>query len=123
VPRLDRVSCESAGVEHEHHVEAVLHRVLDQSLEVGALVRLPASLEVDVLLNERHAVIAAVLKRLRTSREESQESLAYRSGVSSGSYARIALAQSSPGWDTVRAIARALNISMAELGAAVDREG
>jgi transcriptional regulator with XRE-family HTH domain len=66
--------------------------------------------------------LAAVLKRLRTSREESQEALAYRSGLSSGSYARIELAQSAPGWDTVRSIARALDVTMAELGAAVDRE-
>ncbi len=66
--------------------------------------------------------LAVVLKRLRTGREESQEALAYRSGLSSGSYARIELAQSAPGWDTVRSIARALDVSMAELGAAVDRE-
>jgi DNA-binding XRE family transcriptional regulator len=57
--------------------------------------------------------------RLRTSREESQEALAYRSGLS---YARIELAQSAPGWDTVRSIARALDVTMAELGAAVDLE-
>lgn len=66
--------------------------------------------------------LAAVLKRLRTAREESQEAVAYRSGLSSGSYARIELAQAAPGWDTVRAIARALGVSMAELGAAVDVE-
>jgi transcriptional regulator with XRE-family HTH domain len=66
--------------------------------------------------------LAAVLKRLRTERGESQEALAYRSGLTSGSYARIELAQSAPGWDTVRSIARALEVSMGELGAAVDAE-
>jgi transcriptional regulator with XRE-family HTH domain len=66
--------------------------------------------------------LAAVFKRLRTERGESQEAVAYRSGLSSGSYARIELAQSAPGWDTVRSIAAALEVSMAELGAAVERE-
>lgn len=66
--------------------------------------------------------LAAVLRRLRLERGESQESVAYRSGLSSGSYARIELAQSAPGWDTVRSIARALKVTMAELGAAVDAE-
>lgn len=46
------VAREAAGVEHEHHFEAVLHRVLDQPLEVGALVREAAGLEVDVLLSQ-----------------------------------------------------------------------
>lgn len=66
--------------------------------------------------------LAAVLKRLRIGREESQEAIAYRSGLSSGSYARIELGQAAPGWDTVRSIAEALGVNMAELGDAVDRE-
>jgi transcriptional regulator with XRE-family HTH domain len=66
--------------------------------------------------------LAAVLRRLRAERGESQEAVAYRSGLSSGSYARIELAQSAPGWDTVRSIAKALDVSMGDLGKAVDRE-
>jgi transcriptional regulator with XRE-family HTH domain len=66
--------------------------------------------------------LAAVLRRLRTERGESQEAVAYRSGLSSGSYARIELAQSAPGWDTVCSIADALGVSMAKLGAAVEAE-
>jgi len=66
--------------------------------------------------------LAAVLRRLRTERGESQEGVAYRSGLSSGSYARIELAQSAPGWDTVRSIAKALDVSLAKLGAAVEAE-
>jgi len=66
--------------------------------------------------------LGAVLLRLRTKRGESQETLAYRSGVTTNSYARIELARSSPGWDTVRSIARALEVSMGDLGKAVDRE-
>lgn len=66
--------------------------------------------------------LGAVLRRLRAKRGESQESLAYRSGLSSNSYARIERSLAAPGWDTVRSIARALEISMGDLGKAVDRE-
>jgi hypothetical protein len=47
-------------VKDEHDVEAVLHRVLDQALEAGALVRVPACLEVEVLLDQRHAVLGGI---------------------------------------------------------------
>jgi hypothetical protein len=40
--------------------------------------------------------------------------------VQIGRVRRVQLAQSAPGWDTVRAIARALDVSMAGLGTAVD---
>jgi transcriptional regulator with XRE-family HTH domain len=65
--------------------------------------------------------LAATLREMREERDESQESLAYRSGISAGSLARIELGQASPGWATVRQIARALNVSMRELAAAVER--
>ena len=41
-------------------IEAVLHRVLDQPLEVRALVSVPARLEVDVLLHQLYAVVGGV---------------------------------------------------------------
>lgn len=57
---LDCVACEAAGVEDEDHVELVLHRILDEALEAGALVGGAAGLEVQVLLDERHAVVGGV---------------------------------------------------------------
>ncbi|HTR88625.1 MAG TPA: hypothetical protein VMG62_00775 [Solirubrobacteraceae bacterium] len=57
---LDRVAGEAAGVEHEHGVEAVLHRVLDQALKAGALVGVAAGLEVQVLLDQAHVVVGGV---------------------------------------------------------------
>lgn len=66
--------------------------------------------------------LAAVLRRLREERGESQESLAYRSGITSGALARIELVQSSPSWATVRAIASALEVSLRDLAVAVERE-
>ncbi len=46
-------------MEDEHHVEAALHRILDQPLEAGALVGFAAGLEVEVLVGKLHAVVGA----------------------------------------------------------------
>jgi transcriptional regulator with XRE-family HTH domain len=51
-----------------------------------------------------------------------QEALAFSAGVSTGAIARIELGQASPSWVTVRAIARALDVSMTELAAAVEHQ-
>jgi transcriptional regulator with XRE-family HTH domain len=64
--------------------------------------------------------LAAVLRRLRVERGTTQEALAYRSGITTGSLARIELGQASPAWTTVRQIALALDVSMAELAKAVE---
>jgi transcriptional regulator with XRE-family HTH domain len=78
----------------------------------------------DVLPVPRHLApdpaLATVLRRLRVERGTTQEALAYRSGITTGSLARIELGQASPAWTTVRQIAMALEVSMAELGAAVE---
>jgi transcriptional regulator with XRE-family HTH domain len=66
--------------------------------------------------------LAAVLRRLRTERGESQESVAYKAGLTAGSLTRIELCQSSPEWATVRRIIDALGVSLAELAAAVEAE-
>jgi transcriptional regulator with XRE-family HTH domain len=46
--------------------------------------------------------------------------LAFRSGVTTGSLARIELGQSVPGWDTVRLLAAGLGVTLVELSAAVE---
>ncbi len=78
----------------------------------------------DVLRVLRHLApdptLAAVLRRLRMERGTTQEALAYRSGITTGSLARIELGQASPAWATVRQIASALDVSMVELAAAVE---
>jgi transcriptional regulator with XRE-family HTH domain len=65
-------------------------------------------------------ILAALLRRLREERGLSQEALAYKAGITAGSLGRIELAQSSPAWATVRQIARALDVTMAELSASVE---
>jgi transcriptional regulator with XRE-family HTH domain len=66
--------------------------------------------------------LAVVLRRLREERGLSQEATAQAADISLNTYSRIELAQASPTWPTVRAIAKALGVSMADLGAAVDAE-
>jgi transcriptional regulator with XRE-family HTH domain len=66
--------------------------------------------------------LGPVLKRLRTERGLSQEALAYQAGLTSGSLARIELGQASPEWSTVRRIAKALDVSLVDLAARVERE-
>jgi transcriptional regulator with XRE-family HTH domain len=65
--------------------------------------------------------LAAVLRSLRVERGATQEALAFRSGITTGSLARIELGQASPAWTTVRQIATALDVSLVEIAAAVER--
>jgi transcriptional regulator with XRE-family HTH domain len=65
--------------------------------------------------------LAAALREMREERDETRQALAQRSGITAGSLARIELGQASPSWVTVRQIARALNVTMRELGAVVER--
>jgi transcriptional regulator with XRE-family HTH domain len=69
-----------------------------------------------------NAALAAVLRRLRETRGLSQEALAQRAEIALNTYSRIERGQASPTWPTVRALAAALDVSMAELGAAIDAE-
>ena len=64
--------------------------------------------------------LAIVLRRLRVERGATQEALAFRSGITTGSLARIELGQASPAWTTVRAIIAALDVSLVELATAVE---
>jgi transcriptional regulator with XRE-family HTH domain len=64
--------------------------------------------------------LAAVLKREREARGESQEALAYKAGLSSSSLASIELGRANPSWPTVRAIIAAWDMSLVELAKAVD---
>jgi transcriptional regulator with XRE-family HTH domain len=66
------------------------------------------------------AALAAAVRRLREERGMTREALAFSAGITTGSLARIELGRSSPGWDTVRSIARALDISLVDLGSAVE---
>jgi len=66
--------------------------------------------------------LGAALRRAREDRGLSQEALAFKSGLTTGTVARLELGQSDPSWSTIRAVAKALAVSLAELAAAVEAE-
>lgn len=65
--------------------------------------------------------LAAALRRLREARGLTQEALAHEAGVTVGTLSKIELGQASPAWSTVMRIAAALDVSLVELAAAVER--
>lgn len=66
--------------------------------------------------------LTRVLARLRDERGLSQEQLAHAAGLTGSAYNRIEAGKSSPGWATVRRLAEALGVSLADLGAMVEAE-
>lgn len=66
--------------------------------------------------------LIAVLARLRDERGWSQEQLAHEAGLTTSAYNRIESGSSAPGWSTVRRLAEALGVSMADLGRLVESE-
>jgi transcriptional regulator with XRE-family HTH domain len=67
------------------------------------------------------AALAATVRRLRTQRGETQEDLAHRAGITVAAFARIERGHANPTWTTVLRIAAALEITLPELGEAVER--
>jgi len=67
--------------------------------------------------------LGTALRQLREARDLSQEGVSVNASISLGTYGKIERNEVAPAWATVRAIARALGISMEELGATVDKLG
>ena len=66
------------------------------------------------------AALAQVLLLLRKQRGYTQEDLAHAAGLTVTAYARIERGLANPTWTTVRRIAGALDVTLGELGQAVD---
>jgi transcriptional regulator with XRE-family HTH domain len=64
--------------------------------------------------------LARVLRELRESQGRSQEAVAHAASIAVNSLRRIEYGQSNPTWTTVRRLAGALDISLSDLGRAVD---
>jgi transcriptional regulator with XRE-family HTH domain len=60
--------------------------------------------------------LGEVLRAHRKKRGESQERVGYRAGLTAGTVSRIELGEARPEWATVRAIARALDLELGDLG-------
>jgi XRE family transcriptional regulator, regulator of sulfur utilization len=59
--------------------------------------------------------LGRAIRQLRDQRGVSQEALAYEAGVTSGTLSLIERGLSNPTWGTVKGIAAALNVSIADL--------
>ncbi len=59
--------------------------------------------------------LGKAVRQLRRERGVSQEALAYEAGVTSGTLSLIERGRSNPTWGTVKGIASALDIDIAEL--------
>lgn len=67
--------------------------------------------------------LGKALRALRVDRELTQEEVSHAADLTLGAYGRIERSEVTPAWTTVRSIAKALGISMGELGATVDGNG
>jgi transcriptional regulator with XRE-family HTH domain len=67
-------------------------------------------------------ILAAVLRRVREERNETQEDVAFGAGLTTLTIRRAEQGKVIPSWATVRAIAHALGLSLVELAEAVERE-
>lgn len=72
-------------------------------------------------MNEVDPTLAEVLKEWREAQELTQEEVAYAAGLTASALSRIERGLNSPGWMTVRAIAEALDSSVSEIAAEVER--
>lgn len=64
--------------------------------------------------------LGTVLREERERQDISQESLAHAAGMTVGALGRVERSQTDPAWSTVTAIARALKLSLQELGRRID---
>jgi transcriptional regulator with XRE-family HTH domain len=65
--------------------------------------------------------LGEVLRARRKSRNESQEAVGFRAGLTGGTVSRIERGGSRVEWDTVRAIARALDLRLSDLGYEIEQ--
>ena len=65
--------------------------------------------------------LAAVLRKRRERLGRSQEALAYEAGVTVATLARLERGESNPTWGTVMRIIAALDLSLVDLGRAVEK--
>jgi transcriptional regulator with XRE-family HTH domain len=65
--------------------------------------------------------LGEVLRQTRKARGESQEAVGFRAGLTGGTVSRIERGGSRVEWETVRAIARALDLGLADLGLKIEK--
>ncbi len=71
--------------------------------------------------DQPQAALGAALLQLREKRGATQEAVAHEAGVTTGTLSRIERGLSNPTWGTVKSIAAALGVSLAELAKAAEK--
>jgi transcriptional regulator with XRE-family HTH domain len=64
--------------------------------------------------------LAYTIRRLREERGFTQEDIAYAANLTSGTYGHIERGKTNPTWTTIKKIAQALDISLADLAEAAE---
>lgn len=64
---------------------------------------------------EPQPALGAAVKQLREEQGTTQEGLAYEAGITTGTLSQLERGISNPSWGTLKAIARALGVSMIQL--------
>jgi transcriptional regulator with XRE-family HTH domain len=70
--------------------------------------------------DEPQPALGGAIRQLRDKRGLTQEALAHKAGVTTGTLSLIERGQSNPAWGTVSRIATALGSSMGEIGRLAD---
>lgn len=73
--------------------------------------------------DEPQPALGKAVRQLREKAGLTQEALAHEAGITTGTLSLIERGQSNPAWGTASNIARALDVSMGDLGKLVDRLG
>lgn len=71
--------------------------------------------------NSPQRALGDAIRQLRNERGISQEDLAHDSDITTGTLSVIERGRSNPTWTTVRSLARALDVSLAELVALAEK--
>ena len=70
--------------------------------------------------DEPQPALGKAIRQLREKHGATQETLAYKAGVTTGTLSLIERGQSNPAWGTVKRIAKALDVSLGELAILTD---
>jgi transcriptional regulator with XRE-family HTH domain len=70
--------------------------------------------------DEPQPALGKAIRQLREKRGATQEALAHKAGVTTGTLSLIERGQSNPAWGTVKGIAKALDVPMGDLGRLAD---
>ena len=65
--------------------------------------------------------LGKAIRQLRRKRDLTQEDLAHSAGITTGTLSLIERGHANPTWGTVKSIAKALGVSMRELGKLVEK--